>query len=64
MRIRAAWKLLEAGKRIRRAEWPIGRHLAHNAVTGYAMYDADGMQLWLSVTGVDRRADDWQEHGS
>lgn len=61
MRIKSAWKLLESGKRIRRDAWPPGLHIAMSR-TGYVLCDATGTPIFRSVSGPDRRADDWTEY--
>lgn len=62
MQYRKAWKLLDAGKYIRRASWPAGRHVRYIKPIGYAIYDASGMRELLDLIGSDRRASDWVEH--
>lgn len=62
MQYRKAWKMLDAGKCIRRQLWPEGRHVRYIKPIGYAIYSADGASVPVSITGPDRRASDWVEH--
>lgn len=61
MKVRAAFRLLADGKRIRREAWPAGYHIAMTR-TGYLLCDRTGTPIFKSVSGPDRRADDWQEY--
>lgn len=62
MQYRKAWKMLDAGKCIRRQLWPEGRHVRYIKPIGYAIYDPSGLRLMCDLIGSDRRASDWVEH--
>lgn len=62
MQYRKAWKLLDAGKSIRRELWPAGRHVRYIKPIGYAIYSGTGLSELVSITGPDRRASDWVEY--
>lgn len=62
MQYRKAWKLLDAGKFIRRETWPEGRHVRYIKPIGYAVYSATGHKELIDLCGPDRRASDWVEY--